>query len=259
MPCTLTAYRVTDTTDWTISPAPGKRDWMDASAHKFAYRCLPLVMANQVGWVVGSPINFVANWNGKQDIRAVSVRFPDGLHHANRGISSHFGHGILTISIPWLFRTTPGYGLWVRGPTNMFKENIHPLDGIVETDWAPYTFTMNWKITKRNTDIFFRKGEPVCMLVPVPMGLPEEVEPRFADIDEDQQLKYDFFQFTSRRSGNIIKIAETDQPQWSMDYMKGHLPDGKEVNTHRRAFKLAEFVGGGPNGEPPNPRPGKPI
>jgi hypothetical protein len=239
--CDLTAYRVGDTRDWTLTPASGKREWMDATMEKFAYRCLPLVMANQVGWVVGSPINFSASWSGKSETTAVTLRFPDGDHPGNRFISSHFGHGILTISLPWLFRTSAGYGLWVRGPTNSFKDCCQALDGIVETDWTPYTFTMNWRIMKRQTEIYFRKGEPVCMLVPYPLSLPEAVAPRHADIDDDAQLKLDFFHFASRRSGNIMKIHQTNQTQWSMDYMKGHLPDGTEVTTHRKAFKLHEF------------------
>jgi hypothetical protein len=244
MGCRLTAYKVADATDWAIVPASGKRDWMDATREKFAYRCLPLVMANQVGFDILSPINFVATWSGKPDIHAITFRFPDGEHPANRFVASHFGHGVMTISLPWLFRTSRGYGLWARGPTNSAKEHLAPLDGIIETDWAPYTFTMNWRFTKRQADAYFRRGEPVCTIVPIPLDLPESVEPEFREIDEDPQLKLDFFRFTSRRSGNINKLAATGESQWSMDYMRGHLPDGTEVSTHRKAFKLREFVQG---------------
>ena len=35
----------------------------------------------------------------------------------------------------------------VRGPTNSPKDGIAALDGIIETDWAHSTFTMNWRFT----------------------------------------------------------------------------------------------------------------
>jgi len=251
MGCFLKAYKVSNTTGWEIEPAGGKREWMDQSNEKFAYRCLPLVMANQAGWLVSCPLNFSAIWDGGMSPSALKLRFPEGEGSTVGHIKSHFGGGILTFSLPWLFRTSPGYGLWVRGPANVIKDNALPLDGIVETDWAPYTFTMNWRVMRRNTEVFFKRGEPVCMLVPFPLSLLEEVVCSFENIDDDPVLKQDFFQFTSRRSGNIELIKATNQTQWSMDYMKGHLPDGAEVNTHRKAFRLKEFS--------PAPPPKSPV
>ena len=34
----------------------------------------------------------------------------------------------------------------VKGPSNHWKPNCAPLEGVVETWWLPYTFTLNWKI-----------------------------------------------------------------------------------------------------------------
>lgn len=241
MACFLKAFKVSSTEGWGLEPAAGKRDWMDQTTEKFAYRCLPLVMANQAGWVATCPLNFSANWNGKADMNAITLTFPDGEGQCKGHIKSHFGSGVLTFSLPWLFRTSPGYGLWVRGPTNGPKGDIVPLDGIVETDWTPYTFTMNWKMMRRNVDVYFKKGEPVCHLMPFPLALLEDVTPSFHEIDEDPVLKQDFYYFTSRRSANIQKIAKTYESNWAMDYMRGHMPDGTAVENHRKAFKLKEF------------------
>jgi hypothetical protein len=59
-------------------------------------------------------------------------------------IKSQFGSGIVTFSPPWLFRTPPGWDLYVKGPSNRWKVNCVPLEGIVETWWLNYTFTLNW-------------------------------------------------------------------------------------------------------------------
>jgi hypothetical protein len=243
MTCKLMAYEVSSTAGWVIEPASGKRDWMDQTADKFAYRCLPLVMANQAGWVLRCPLNFSAVWNGKPLGSDTTLKFPDGEGPNVGQVRSHFGTGILTFSMPWLFRTSQGYGLWVRGPSNMPKDNVVALDGIVETDWNPATFTMNWKIMRRNVEVFFRKGDPICMLVPFPLDLLEAVEPEFRSLDEDETLKQDFYTFTAQRSGNIERLKAGGEGKWAMDYMRGHLPDGTPVAEHRKAFRLRRFPG----------------
>jgi Family of unknown function (DUF6065) len=90
---------------------------------------------------------------------------------------SHFGHGILTFHIPCLFRTEPGIDLLVQGPVNRPKDAIAPLSGIVETDWAPYTFTMNWQFTRPGIAVRFEKGEPFCHVWPLQRGALQTVEP----------------------------------------------------------------------------------
>src|SRR3954449_12981067 len=50
---------------WHWSWADWRRDWMDDTPNKFAYRCLPLTIANQTGWFVYNPVGFTAVWTGK--------------------------------------------------------------------------------------------------------------------------------------------------------------------------------------------------
>src|SRR5689334_8953002 len=45
-----------------IRPAEATRPWMDATPEAFAYRCLPLNIANAHGWEILSPCSFEAIW-----------------------------------------------------------------------------------------------------------------------------------------------------------------------------------------------------
>ena len=45
-----------------IRPAPVERDWMEATSQRFAYRCLPLNIANAYGWEVLCNASFLAMW-----------------------------------------------------------------------------------------------------------------------------------------------------------------------------------------------------
>ena len=155
-----------------IVAAPVERDWMDRTDQGFAYRCLPLNIANAHGWLLLNPVPFVAQWNGGPEVGAVDLF----AHAADSPLlaSSHFGHGVLTFNVNALFRTEPGYDLMVTGPLNQPKDGIQPLTGVVETDWSPFTFTMNWKFTRKHSPIAFERDEPFCMILPLKRGLVEE-------------------------------------------------------------------------------------
>lgn len=245
MPIDLIAYKVSDDTNWTMTPAPATRDWMDATPQKFAYRCLPLAMANQGGWVMGCPITFNAVWDGGSGLEAIKFSFKDEELGPNRGqIRSHFGSGILTFSLPWLFRTSPGYGIWVHGASNAPKDGIVALEGLVETDWAPYTFTMNWKIMRRKEQVWFKKGEPIAMVTPFPLAMLEDVKPRFANITDDPALLEEYRAFVQSRSQGLKDLFGKGTPFWEKSYMKGTRPDGSQHGEHRSRFVLPGFEGG---------------
>ncbi len=147
---------------WKLRPGPPRRHWMDQDPH--SYQCLPLVMANQWGWQMLCPTDVQVTWDGGQRPESLQV-LVDPKHHLS--VRSHFGSGIVTFSPPWLFRTPRGWDLMVKGPTNRWKANCAPLEGIIETWWLNYTFTMNWKLIEPGT-VTFAAGESVAQLVPVP-------------------------------------------------------------------------------------------
>jgi len=243
VPLELNAYIVADPTGWTIETASPKRQWMDATPGKFAYHCLPLVLANQAGWTIPCPVDFSATWNGKPDHDAVTFRFQSDAPRWASQIRSHFGSGILTFSLPWLFRTGTGYGLLVRGPTNYQKDNCVALDGLVETDWAPYTFTMNWRIMRRQTEVWFRKGEPICMLMPYPLNDLDEFKTSISPIEQNQALAHEFANFKHTRDTELAHQKAHGVHNAVRHYIRGRRPDGSEVTDHRTNYKLGKFQG----------------
>jgi hypothetical protein len=239
---TLTAYITGHTEGMPIQTAPIQRAWMDATGERFAYRCLPLVIANQHGWVIPSPCAFTATWVN-DGFAGVAIDWQGGPLDAR--ISSHFGCGILTFSIPYLFRTDPGVNLWFRGPANMPKDGACPLEGIVETDWLPATATMNWKLTRLGQPVAFAKGEPICMLTPVQRALVEAIEPKMLPIAADPELHAEYQAWDqSRRQFNAdLKRpgSEAVRQRWQRDYFKGQMATGAASRDHQTKLRLKEF------------------
>lgn len=235
----LTAFVVGDPTGWVLEPAPARRSWMD-DTKGFAYRCLPLAVANQAGWVARCPAGFGVVWNGGDALGDTTITMDEGDERFAPQIMSHFGWGILTFSLPWLFRTSPGNSLLVRGPTNSPKRGISPLDGIVETDWAVATFTMNWKITEPDRIIRFTRGEPICMISPIGVDGLEDVETRVEPIDADPDLKREFQAWSASRSEFNAK-PDRKPEDWQKDYMQGKTPAGSAARDHRSRLSLGRF------------------
>ncbi len=123
-----------------------------------------MVVANQWGWQVLCPTNVVVAWDGAAHPNGLRVKVDPQWSTA---IKSQFGRGIVTFSPPWLFRTPPGWNLYAKGPSNRWKSNCVPLEGVIETWWLNYTFTLNWKLVEPG-EVSFAQGESIGQLIPVP-------------------------------------------------------------------------------------------
>jgi len=160
--------------------------------------------------------------------------------------SSHFGSGVLTFIVNALFRTEPGYDLTATGPFNQPKDGLQPLTGVIETDWAPFTFTMNWKFTRKNTPIAFARDEPFCMIFPLKRGLVEEVEPEIRAMDTDPEVTEAYAAWAESRrvfnEGLKIPGSEAQAAKWQKDYFQGKASFGATPPDHRTKLRPKDFV-----------------
>ena len=276
------AYELHDRVDIPLTTAPIGRDWMDGSPQRFAYRCLPLAIANQAGWLLHCPATFTATWNGGPYQNGININFETPgqqptvspwafsvdsftvsaqAQARDERITSHFGVGTLTFSVPFLFRTPPGVNLWVKGPTNWIKDGIQALEGVVETDWMPSTFTMNWKFTRPNWPVRFEKGEPFCMLVPIPRGLSESLEPIRRSIKTEPALEKEYRDWLAARDAFLKALIrhepEAVQRGWQRDYVHGVTPSGTRAEDHQTRLSLKEFTRDEPGAQSPSPLGGE--
>lgn len=239
----LVAFEIMPANGMELLPASSSRDWMDESRDRFAYRCLPLVIANQAGWVVTCPRRFSATWNGGPWPADVALRF--GRAKPDARIMAHFGEGVVTFWMPYLFRTPPGVNLWVKGPSNMIKDGAQPLEGVVETDWTSSTFTMNWKLTRPKHAVTFEAGEPICMIVPVARGFAEGFAPALRPLASDPEVAERFHAWSRSRAAFLEKLDQRDpeatRRAWEKDYMKGTKQDGQAFREHQTRLQIRPF------------------
>lgn len=244
-PLELTAYAV-GLVEMPIVPAGGEREWMSEQMRRAPYRCLPMVIANCAGWLVLNSHTFKAVWDGGTGRASVRILYHDQDDHYPA--VSHFGGGILTFEIPYLVRTPPGYNLLVRGPANLPRDGIQPLEGIVETDWTVATFTMNWKFTRPDHPVLFERGEPVCMLVPQRRRELARFTPALRHLSEAPDLKaaheaWNESRADFQREMNRRWLTDPPSPResWQKHYLQGVTPTGERAPEHETTLQLPEF------------------
>jgi hypothetical protein len=212
-----------------IVAAPRTRGWMDAFPGRHAYRCLPLDIANAYGWEVQSTHTFTIRWNGGNEPKDVVFEPEGNQPYLDHFVNSAFSHGVVTFHTGYLFRTEPDWHLLAMGPLNAPKDGIAPLSGIIETDWLPYPFTMNWRLTRPGA-VRFEAGEPFCRVFPVRAGTLQSVEPEIFRLDDDPELAAQYRTWREKRDEFMARYrsgdAETLKQAWQKFYFRGLYADG---------------------------------
>jgi hypothetical protein len=239
----LIAYALQPEPRMPIVPASQIREWIDETDQQFARRCLPLLIANQAGWFILNTHALRVTWSGGNQNDALTLEWLGG--EPPYPAVSHFGHGILTWTIPYLFRTPPGVQLLVRGPANWPKDGITPLEGLVETDWSVATFTMNWFMSAVDHPVEFDVGEPMCMLVPQQIGFLESFRPELRNMRSDPAMHEAFSEWSRSRSQYLVDLkvpgSEAARQRWQKDYFRGKTPSGDPAPEHRTKLQIATF------------------
>jgi hypothetical protein len=130
----------------------------------------------------------------------------------------------------------------------MPKDGASALEGLVETDWATSTFTMNWKLT-RPGEVVFEQDEPFCMIVPHRRHDLERFDPAVSPLSEDPGLEAGWDAFDRGRREILMQkfFAEhteayaESREAWEGDYFRGRTADGRPAPEHKTKRRLRPF------------------
>ena len=189
-----------------ILPLTMQRDWMHKSKEKFAYKCLPLGVANQYGWAVCSPANFTVTYSGGREHNDVEIFSNDEDFDHNR-FAAHFGEATFTIMPDFLIKTPENYSIYIRGIPNQDYGILKPLDAIVETDWLPFTFTYNFKFMEPGT-VEFKKGDPLFCFFPIERNTVENFSLKAQNLSDNEELYEDFHEYAKARDKLVHTYSE---------------------------------------------------
>jgi hypothetical protein len=181
-----------------INKSPKKRDWFTPHF----YKCLPLTIGNQYGFILKTEYDFSFIWDGGSSPSSLTFDVYEDVEQLKNkypGMSSHFGEGIITLTPPFILRTPPGINLMTINPPNYVIPNITVMTGVIETDNLRRSFTFNLKVQIPNMKVFVPAGSPLVAFIPIPRNFADSFELKNAEdifsqeiIDEETQAAIDF-------------------------------------------------------------------
>ena len=152
----------------------------------------------------------------------------------------------MTFALPYVFQTTPGYNLQITGPANLHKQGIQPLSGIIETDWLPRSFTMNWKFDTPGKVIVFEKHEPIGMIKPLKRMQPETFEAEILPLDQFPQHEI-LAKLNTRRNKIHQRVYANEQVSFNERYDRFYFHGYEDENSteafpeHQMKLDIPEF------------------
>jgi hypothetical protein len=239
----LIAYKTFNYNVQKLIPAPRTREWMDNTPSAFAYHCLPLVMANSLGWYLLNDVPCEMEWDGTEPSSGLKIWPTEELTENEKYFlpTSHFGSGVVTFHVEYMFWTERPISIITKGPANRPKHGIAPLEGVIETDWLPYPFTMNWKLTAKNQRVRFERNEPIAQIIPWPMDTLDTFEPEIRSLQENPELYAAYEDYRKKRTVFNEKFKHDGRKRQKY-YVRGEDSLGNKAQEHRTDWRVKPFV-----------------
>jgi hypothetical protein len=146
-----------------IEPLSAKRDWMEATFDKHAYRCLPVTLTNQLGWAISFPEDITFMWDGQISTSGEHVKVLAGEKYIQTGR----GQATVSFETGLVFRTPENYSLLTYNVPNMFMEGVAPYTTIISSSFFEGPLPVAWKVTKPFVPITIKAGQPVAAVFPI--------------------------------------------------------------------------------------------
>lgn len=219
---TITLYLLKNY-DRSLLPVPAQRlrAWYqdNQKTRNHAHHCLPLTMANSLGYYILSPGTFSIEWSGDVQTSAV-VKVLEPSSHCT--VDDHAAFGSFTIQAEFIPRTRqPGDFIYIKGIANERCCPYNCMEAMIEAWWSWARFGLVF-LVNRPGKFIVRRGQPVAQMF-LYRGAAGHAK---LDARDFEQMPSDYHAWFAKR-------ARPDYRK-DLDYMHGKQPDGSEPVAHVR-------------------------
>lgn len=212
-----------------------RRDWMDETYKKHAYQCLPMTVANVLGWELILEEDLVVQWDGETTVpRILSGETTQaGRTQANCSII-----GMVSINTTWVVRTEEGYSTWLSGSPNYFHPDAEALSATVPSYWWSDEVQMNWRITTVGEPVTFKAGEPFCFIQVYDNSVMQTATVSVERLWDDEKLVEQ-----RRKYGEFKSKNNTENPwTWTKGIKTGLDADGNQIGPPHAGLPVLASV-----------------
>jgi hypothetical protein len=214
-----------------ISPMSIKRDWMDETPEKHAYRCFPVTQANMIGWSLSCSKDFEFIWNGVNDTRAENVEILNGQEF------TYSGRGQSTISFQTglTFRSEKNVSLFTINPVNYFNNDFETMSSLISSSWLDTAFPLAIKARVANQKITVKAGTPLATIVPVSLTQMDNTSIEILDYSDPEDKRKKSHQLYGEAAQEINKAGK-----WTDWYRDAVNEKGESLGNHEtKALRLS--------------------
>ena len=213
-----------------VEQLPIKRDWMEETADKHAYKCFPVGITNQLGWGISFPEDIVFTWDGITDTSGHHVKVINGndyvyTERANATISFKTGIAVITEeNVSLLNMPTP----------NLFIDGITLFTTIMSTSFFKGELPAAAKITKANQEIIIKANTPVITILPISLT---NLQNSKVNIYNTNQIPSEMFYSPEGYTEAVVELNK--QGKWSNFYRDAVDHKGNKIGNHEvKAIRL---------------------
>jgi len=192
------------------------KDWWekDSKTTNHAKFCLPLVMANGLGYDILSPATFMVFWDGDQNKNA-EVKILDKSSHTS--IDNHSSFGSFTVQASFIPKTKEGCFTFIKGIPNI-RRPFSVMEGLIETWWNPAHFGIVC-LCNHAGHFTIEKGEPIARMI---FMTDEYIKTNLSIKDNEYDIEHrkEFKEKRNNQKGHVL------------DYFKGLFPNGDKTTHH---------------------------
>ena len=214
-----------------ISPMSIKRDWMDVTEDKHAYRCFPVTQANMVGWNLSCSEDIKFIWNGINDTSSANVTILEGNSF------TYTGRGQSTVSIHTglIFRSEQNVSMFTINPVNYFNNDFETMSSLISTSFLDAGFPLAIKARTANKEITIKAGTPLATIVPISLTAMDDTSIELIDyMDPDRKREM------ANRSYGEAAQEINKSGQWTDWYREAVNEKGESIGNHEtKALRLS--------------------
>lgn len=179
------------------------RGWYekDGKTYNHAKYCLPLSMANSLGYILRSPSTFRVFWDGKENSDA-KIEIIENKKPTHK-ITTHSARGSFTIQYRFVFKTSDKHFTYIKGIPNI-RTKFNVMEALIESWWFEGTFGVVCLLNQA-CDLVIKEGDPIAVVMLLPtenlnfsIGLKQMTEkalPTYTTWEWWQEIKHQFYNY----------------------------------------------------------------
>lgn len=222
---------LSDNYDRELSPIPAirARSWFEDNrkTQNHARHCLPLAMANSLGYYILSPGTFIVRWNGDVHQPAKIEAIDKSSHYE---VDAHAAFGSFTVQAKFIPVTEEvGDFIYIKGIPNERCVPYTCMEACIEAWWSVANFGLVFLLNSPG-EFIINKGQPIAQMFLYHGSAGS------AEIELENGYPQKHKEWHDKRT----------RPEYvkDLDYFKGQTHDGVRIDSHIHNWKdAAKFNG----------------